>query len=194
MIGTIQEEAERLNRFIGNLLDMTRIESGSITPGTSMVDLSEIVGSALQRAGKILAGHRVEMRLPADLPMLTLDAVLFEQVLFNLLDNAAKYSPQHGAIQVSLTRDAEGVLLQVQDQGIGLPPGMTEQIFRPFGRAPNAQAANIPGLGLGLYICRQIARRHGGRLWAESDGEARGTTLCLWLPPEPLVGGEADHG
>jgi signal transduction histidine kinase len=88
------------------------------------------------------------------------------------------------------------VLLRVRDHGIGLPPGTAERIFQPFGRATNAVTANIPGLGLGLYISRQIAQQHGGRLWAESSGEGQGTTLCLWLPvahpdqPEMEPGGE----
>ena len=97
LIGTIQDEAERLNRFIANLLDMTRLESGAIAPRADLVDLADVVGSALERAGKVLAGHRVEVDLAADLPMLRLDPVLFEQVLFNLLDNAAKYAPRRHA-------------------------------------------------------------------------------------------------
>src|SRR5262249_4856940 len=121
MIGTIQDEAERLNRFIGNLLDMTRIESGAIVAGTSLVDLSEIVGSALERTARILAGHRVELRLPADLPMLKLDVVLFEQVLFNLLDNAAKYAPHGSTIRLQARTDGAHVLLEVLDEGDGIP-------------------------------------------------------------------------
>ena len=93
LLGTIIDESERLNRFIANLLDMTKLESGAIVPNTALHDLGEIVGSALQRASKILAQHRVELDLAADLPMVEVDAVLFEQVLFNLLDNAAKYAP-----------------------------------------------------------------------------------------------------
>ncbi|HEY2890299.1 MAG TPA: DUF4118 domain-containing protein, partial [Dongiaceae bacterium] len=137
MIGTIQEEAERLNRFIGNLLDMTRIESGAVVTGTSMVDLSEIVGTALQRAGKMLAGHRIEMRLPADLPMLKLDAVLFEQVLFNLLDNAAKYAPRDSVIWLrakadlgaDMRGDTRAVRLEILDEGDGIPASDVERIF-----------------------------------------------------------------
>src|SRR5262249_58579546 len=93
LLATIVDEAERLNRFISNLLDMTKLESGAIVPNAALHDIGEIVGSALRRASKILARHQVELELAADLPMLDVDAVLFEQVLFNLLDNAAKYSP-----------------------------------------------------------------------------------------------------
>ena len=81
-----------------------------------------------------------------------------------------------------LLRSDNGVTLEVQDQGIGLPAGSEESIFKPFGRAANASAQNIPGMGLGLYVCRRIAELHNGRLWAQSDGEGRGTTVSLWLP------------
>ena len=93
LLATMIDESERLNRFIANLLDMTKLESGAIVPNTARHDVGEIVGSALRRAGKILAHHKVSLELAPDLPMLELDAVLFEQVLFNLLDNAAKYAP-----------------------------------------------------------------------------------------------------
>src|SRR5215470_8982637 len=100
LLATVIDESERLNRFIANLLDMTKLESGAIVPNTALHDIGEIVGSALRRAGKILARHKVSLELAADLPMLQLDAVLFEQVLFNLLDNAAKYSPADTTISI----------------------------------------------------------------------------------------------
>ena len=93
LVATIIEESERLNRFIANLLDMTKLEAGAVVPNAALHDLGEIVGSTLERASKLLARHHVEVELSADLPMLSVDAVLFEQVLFNLLDNAAKYAP-----------------------------------------------------------------------------------------------------
>jgi signal transduction histidine kinase len=83
-----------------------------------------------------------------------------------------------------LRPDGGGVLLRVQDAGIGLPPGSAETIFTPFGRAENALARQLPGLGLGLYVCREIIAQHGGRIWAESPGEDQGTTLSLWLPAQ----------
>ncbi len=104
LLGTIIEEADRLNRFIGNLLDMTRLESGALHPHTGLTVLSDVVGAALQRATKILAAHRIEVDLPADLPMLALDMVLFEQVLFNLLDNAARYAPRGSVIRLQAAR------------------------------------------------------------------------------------------
>jgi signal transduction histidine kinase len=93
-----------------------------------------------------------------------------------------KYSPEGQSIRVSLQQDGDGAVISVRDQGIGLPAGAADRIFEPFGRAENAVKRNLPGMGLGLYICRRIAELHGGRLWAESDGEDRGTILQLWLP------------
>ena len=105
LLATVIDESERLNRFIANLLDMTKLESGAIVPNTARHDVGEIVGSALRRAGKILVHHKVSLELAADLPMLELDAVLFEQVLFNLLDNAAKYAPADTTISIRGARD-----------------------------------------------------------------------------------------
>ena len=98
LLATIRDEAERLNRFVGNLLDMTRLESGALAPRMEAADLGEMVGAALARAGRVLADHRVEMDLAPDLPLLKIDPVLFEQVLFNLLDNAAKYAPEGSTV------------------------------------------------------------------------------------------------
>src|SRR5499433_2338728 len=112
LVATIISEAERLNRFIANLLDMTKLESGAVVPNTALHDLGEIVGSALERTSRILAQHRVSLDLAADLPMLELDAVLFEQVLFNLLDNAAKYAPPATTIRVQCWRDEDSICVQ----------------------------------------------------------------------------------
>src|SRR6185295_2313119 len=111
LVATIIEESERLNRFIANLLDMTRLEAGAVVPNAALHDLGEIVGSALRRASKILASHRIELELAASLPMLELDAVLFEQALFNLLDNAAKYSPDGSTVRIRSWRDQDAVCL-----------------------------------------------------------------------------------
>src|ERR1700731_1302927 len=127
LLATVIDESERLNRFIANLLDMTKLESGAIVPNAAPHDIGEIVGSALRRAGKILARHRVELELAAGLPMLELDAVLFEQVLFNLLDNAAKYSSEGTTIRILGWRERESVSLQILDEGDGIPPGDLER-------------------------------------------------------------------
>src|SRR5262249_54894113 len=109
LLVTIVDESERLNRFIANLLDMTRLEAGAMGPKPAVRDVGEILGSALRRAGKILTQHRVDVDIAAELPMLRLDPVLFEQVLFNLLDNAAKYAPARTTIRIAAWRESEAV-------------------------------------------------------------------------------------
>jgi two-component system sensor histidine kinase VicK len=103
-------------------------------------------------------------------------------VLTNLLDNAVKYSPDHPELAVRVQLKARGVLVEIQDHGIGLPPEAADRIFEPFSRAANAEERQITGMGLGLYICRNIVQQHHGRIWARSDGEGSGTTVSVWLP------------
>src|SRR3977135_142230 len=153
LLATIIDESERLNRFIANLRDMTTLEAGAGPPHTALHDLGEIVGSALRRASKILALHRVELDLAAGLPMLELDAVLFEQALFNLLENAAKYSPDGSTIRIRSWRDQDAICLQVLDEGDGIPPGDLEHIFDKFYRAEKGDRVRA-GTGLGLAISR----------------------------------------
>ena len=192
MIGTIQEEAERLNRFIGNLLDMTRIESGAIVAGTSMVDLSELVGSALERTQRILAGHRVDVRLATDLPMLKLDEVLFEQVLFNLLDNAAKYAPRGSVIRLQARAEDQFVRLDLLDEGDGIPIADMERIFDKFYRV-HATDRRRAGTGLGLAICRGFVEALGGRIVAGNRTDRSGAvfTITLPVPAQPALQGDA---
>ena len=144
---TIVDESERLNRFIANLLDMTRLESGAIVPKTALYDLGELVGSALQRAAKILSRHRVELDLAADLPMVEIDAVLLEQVLFNVLDNAAKYAPAGTTIRIDSWRERKYVSLRIMDEGVGIPAGDLEHIFDKFYRVEKGDQVR-PGTGL----------------------------------------------
>ena len=146
---------------------MTKLESGAVVPNVALHDLGEIVGSALRRAGKILARHKVELDLAADLPMLELDAVLFEQALFNLLDNAAKYAPAGTTIAIRSWRDdaTATVCLQVLDEGDGIPAGDLEHIFDKFYRAQKTDQVRA-GTGLGLAICARLRRgdaRHDHR-------------------------------
>ena len=129
LVGTIVDESERLNRFIANLLDMTKLESGAVTPRFALVDLGELVVAALKRASTVLARHPVKSRLAEDIPMLSLDAVLFEQVLFNLLDNAAKYAAEQTTISIQTWQDNGFVCLQILDEGDGLSDEDAERIF-----------------------------------------------------------------
>src|SRR5476649_465815 len=165
LLTTIIEESERLNRFIANLLDMTKLESGAIVPNSAPHDIGEIVGSALRRAGKILAGHRIDVDIAPNLPMLELDAVLFEQVLFNLLDNAAKYAPPGSAIRLQSWREDRSILLQILDEGEGIPDGDLERIFDKFYRARKGDQVRA-GTGLGLAIARGFVEAMHGTMVA----------------------------
>ncbi|MGF7175885.1 sensor histidine kinase [Azospirillum doebereinerae] len=178
---TIQEEAERLNRFIANLLDMTRLESGAIRPRTGAVDPAEVVGSALERVRRILAGHRVEIDLAAGLPMVEIDAVLFEQVLFNLLDNAGKYAPDGSPITVRAWREDGRVRIEVLDEGDGIPPEDVDRIFDKFYRV-HAQDRQRAGTGLGLAICRGFVEAMGGTIAAGNRRDRSGAVFSLTLP------------
>lgn len=181
---TIQEEAERLNRFIANLLDMTRLESGAIQPRRDPVDLGEVVGSALERTGRILAAHTVEIDLMPDLPMVSLDPVLFEQVLFNLLDNAAKYAPAGSRVTVR-ARAADGrVRVEVMDEGEGLPPQDLERIFDTFYRV-HAGDRQRAGTGLGLAICRGFMEAMGGSITAGNRTDRSGAVFTMTLAEAP---------
>jgi len=181
LLATVIDESERLNRFIANLLDMTKLESGAIVPNTALHDVGEIVGSALRRAGKILAGHKVSLELAADLPMLRLDAVLFEQVLFNLLDNAAKYSPPDTTISIRSFRERDSVSLQVADEGDGIPPTELESVFDKFYRAQKGDHVR-PGTGLGLAISRGFVEAMHGRITAANRADRSGAVLTIRLP------------
>ncbi|MDU6137454.1 sensor histidine kinase KdpD [Bradyrhizobium sp.] len=181
LLATVIDESERLNRFIANLLDMTKLESGAIKPNTALHDLSEIVGSALRRASKILAGHRVSLDLAADLPMVEVDAVLFEQVLFNLLDNAAKYAPADTSIAIRAARDGNWVVLDVRDEGDGIPAAEIEHVFDKFYRVQKGDQVR-PGTGLGLAISRGFIEAMHGRIFAGNRTDRRGAILTIRLP------------
>lgn len=181
LLTTIIDESERLNRFIANLLDMTKLEAGAIVPNAALHDLGEVVGSALRRASKILLHHRVDVQLQADLPMLELDAVLFEQALFNLLDNAAKYAPAGSLIGIQSWRDSTAVSLQILDEGEGIPVDELESIFDKFYRAQKGDHVR-PGTGLGLAISRGFVEAMHGTISAANRSDRTGAILTIRLP------------
>jgi two-component system, OmpR family, sensor histidine kinase KdpD len=181
LVATIVDEAERLNRFISNLLDMTKLESGAIMPNAARHDIGEIIGSALRRASKILAHHHVDLELAADLPMLDLDPVLFEQVLFNLLDNAAKYSPNGTTILIQSWRDRDSVCLQVLDEGDGIPPTELEHIFDKFYRVQKGDQVRA-GTGLGLAISRGFVEAMHATITAANRIDRTGAAFAIRLP------------
>lgn len=181
LIGTIVEESERLNRFIANLLDMTKLESGAVVPNSAAHDLGELVGATLRRATSILAQHTVKLDLGHDLPLIEVDPVLFEQALFNLLDNAAKYAPAGSAIQLRAAQSGGQVELQVRDEGEGIPPAELETVFDKFYRVRKGDHIR-PGTGLGLAIARGFIEAMGGRLSAGNRSDRSGAAMTIRLP------------
>ena len=181
LLATIVDESERLNRFIANLLDMTKLEAGAVVPNAALHDVGEIVGSVLRRANKILAHHHVDVDLTADLPMIEIDAVLFEQALFNLLDNAAKYAPAESTIRIKSRRESDSVCLQVLDEGGGIPPADLEHIFDKFYRAQKADQVRA-GTGLGLAISRGFVEAMHGTITAANRTDRTGAIFTIRLP------------
>jgi two-component system sensor histidine kinase KdpD len=181
LVTTIIDEAERLNRFISNLLDMTKLESGAILPNATPHFVGEVVGTALRRAGKILSNHRVNVAIAPDLPMVKIDPVLFEQVLFNLLDNAAKYAQPGTTIQVQGWRDNDKVKLQILDEGPGIPVDDLERIFDKFFRVQKTDHVRA-GTGLGLAIARGFIEALNGTLIAQNRSDRTGAVFTIVLP------------
>ncbi len=178
---SIYEQSGEMSKLVTNVLEMTRLEAGTIALNRDWHALSEIAGSVLHRLREKLAAHPVRIELPADLPLVRVDATLIEQVFANLFENAAKYTPPGTTIQLRAARHDGGLLISVEDSGPGLPPGNPEQMFAKFHRG-NSEGA-IGGAGLGLAICRAIVTLHGGRIWAERRPEG-GTAFRLTLPLE----------
>jgi len=181
--------SDRLGGLLEDLLDVSRLRTGRLELRRQRLDCGPLVEEIVDRYRMQLEErpeYKVEFEAPKAPHVVEVDPSRLEQVLDNLLSNAVKYSPGGGEICVALASDRSGVRLTVTDHGIGLPQGHADMIFEPFGRAPNASHQQIPGLGLGLSICRQLIEAHGGRIWASSPGEQMGTTLGVWLPtPRP---------
>lgn len=184
LLTTVTDESERLNRFIANLLDMTRIESGAMEPNAAFHYIGDIAGSALRRASKILAHHEVDVRVPAELPMVRVDPVLFEQVLFNLLDNAAKYAPEGSIVRVQAESNGQRVVVRVSDEGPGIPRGDLERVFDTFYRVRKGDHVRA-GTGLGLSICRGFVEAMGGTIAAENRADRSGAVFIVSLPLLP---------
>lgn len=181
LAATIQDEAERLGRFVANLLDMARLEAGGIMLDLQPVDVGEVVGTALQRTAPVLAEHRVAVNLAPDLPMVSLDVVLFEQVLVNLLDNAAKYAPAGSAVTVEGRRGEGGIVLRVLDEGPGLALGDERRVFEKFYRGGKGDRQRA-GTGLGLAICRGFVEALGGTIRAANRADRPGTVFTITFP------------
>jgi two-component system sensor histidine kinase KdpD len=184
MASMISEAAKNMTRLVNNLLEMARIQSGELKLNLQWQPFEEVVGSALRASRPSLARHRVEVEIENDLPLVRFDAALIERVLYNLLDNAAKYAQAGTTVRIGAVSAGDKLLVTVADDGPGLPPGQEEQIFEKFTRGDRESATS--GVGLGLSICRAIVEAHHSRIWAENGpGGARFLfTLSLSTPPD----------
>jgi two-component system sensor histidine kinase KdpD len=181
LVRSIFDQSQQMAALATNVLEMTRLEAGTIALERDWHEPADLAGSVLRRLTDRLAGHRVEVALPADLPLVRVDATLIEQVFGNLLENAAKYTPPGTVIRLIAERHAGKLLFSVEDRGPGLPPGDPERLFAKFQRG-TAEGA-VGGVGLGLAICRAIVTLHGGRIWAERPA-AGGAAFRFTLPLE----------
>ncbi len=178
LVEMISEEAVRLERLVSNLLDMTRVESGGLVVHREWVPLEELVGAAQTRLERALAGRAVTTTLPADLPLVSVDPVLFEQVFVNLLENATKYTPTGSPLDIGARVEGHEVVIEVADRGPGIPPEALESVFDKFYRGPHV---GVGGVGLGLPICRGIVQAHGGTMRAHPRPGA-GAVFRITLP------------
>ncbi|MDP1714049.1 MAG: DUF4118 domain-containing protein [Anaerolineales bacterium] len=186
LIAAIDDEADHLNMLVGNLLDMSRIESGVLKPKREWNILSEIVGSVLARMKHLAEEHRIEVDMPESLPLIPVDYVQMEQVFTNLVSNSVKYAPEKSMISMRAFVEGDSIHAVVSNQGPQVPQEHLERIFDKFFRITAAD--RVTGTGLGLSICKGIIEAHGGRLWAENipDGLAFNFTLpLLWEGVSP---------
>jgi two-component system sensor histidine kinase KdpD len=190
LVVTAHEEALRLSRLVRNLLDMTRVDAGALSVRKELQPMEEVIGAALTRLEDRLRDRRVDTDVPPDLQA-PFDSILIEQVLINLLENAAKYTPPGTAIDVAAALQDGEVQVEVADRGPGVPKQDAERVFDKFYRAREREGG---GVGLGLTICRGVVRAHGGRIWVE-DRPGGGASFRFTLPldavGEALASGEA---
>jgi two-component system sensor histidine kinase KdpD len=179
LIDTALEEAMRLNRLVANLLNMTRLEAGALHLKCEPCDLQDLVGSTVSRLTDRLTGRPLHTRIAENLPLVNLDFVMMCQVLFNLLDNAIKYSPTGTPLEIEVTTHPQGALITIADEGLGIPPEDLERVFTKFYRVQRPDG--VSGTGLGLSICRGIVEAHGGRIWAENRPTG-GAIIKMILP------------
>jgi two-component system sensor histidine kinase KdpD len=179
LLQTIKEGAQRLNRFVANLLDMARLESGVLKLNREWCEVQDVLGVALRETRDILQDHPLLLDIPSDLPFVKADFALIEHVVINLLENAAKYSPAESKISVSARQNGEAVLVTVADRGPAISIADRARVFDKFYRLQSSR--HVSGTGLGLSICRGIIEVHGGKIWADSSPDY-GNRITFSLP------------
>jgi len=186
LLDTVEGEAQRLNRFVANLLDMARVEAGALRLNIEPTDLTDAVAAAVQDTRRVLEGHEIQLDVRPDLPLVRVDAQLFHHVLINLLDNAGRYADPGSPIAIVATRTIGEVVLSILDQGPGLPAGRENAVFETFTRFEGSDRSK-GGTGLGLAIVKGFAGAMGLSVEAANRGEPRGARLSLHFPENTLV-------
>ncbi|MCI0387230.1 MAG: DUF4118 domain-containing protein, partial [Acidobacteria bacterium] len=194
----INEEADRLNHFVEGMVELARIEAGAINLRRRWISVEEIVAMARARAESLTRDHRLEIELESELPVARVDASLIAEVLYSLIDNAAKYSSAGSRIKISARRaENEMIMIVVEDEGRGIPAELRERVFDKFFRATSEGAASLGrprGLGMGLAIARGIVEAHGGRIWVENGTGDVGARVAFTAPigDEEIDEGQSD--
>ena len=179
LVDTAREEAGRLNRLLGNLLDMSRLDAGAVPVRMDLCDVQDLIGAALEQLGGAIRNRSIEVRAPADLPFVRMDFVLVVQVLVNLLDNAVKYSRPDSPIRIEARSCEDGLEISVSDDGDGISEHDLPHVFEKFNRG--ARSGETGGIGLGLSICKGLVEAHNGRIWAERR-IPHGTAVTFTIP------------
>jgi two-component system sensor histidine kinase KdpD len=179
LLETIRQEAERLNRLVGNLLDLSRMRAGALTPSKTSASVDEVIEGVVARLEPVLRNYHVQLILRENLPEIPLDVVQFDQALTNILENAVRFSPPETQIIVSAARWHGGVQVRIADQGPGIPEEQRDRVFEPFVRGQGSS-----GTGLGLAIARAIVEAHGGKIRIGTN-PGGGTAIIIELPGEP---------
>jgi two-component system sensor histidine kinase KdpD len=181
LFSTIEDESERLNRFVQNLLDMTQLVSGGLAPKRQATDVQDLIGSALTKLRKQLGERPLRLSIPDDLPPIDGDVSILERVLVNVIDNACKYASIDQPVSINAKREANYVRLTITDRGPGIPEEEYERVFDMFYRV-KVGSTPASGAGLGLAICRGFIEAHGGRIFAQPGPDGVGTQIVIRLP------------
>jgi PAS domain S-box-containing protein len=184
-IQTIQQEADRLQELIDHLLDLSRLEAGMLPISLAPHSLHEIIEDALPQFHSLTGGQKINMRVPANLPLIYADSRRIAQVLVNLVRNASTYAPPGTEIGISASVRGDFVQINISDLGPGIPPAEHKRVFKAFQRGINAENSSAKGAGLGLAICKGLVEAHGGRIWIKKK-TTLGTTISFTIPLVPL--------
>lgn len=185
MMEVIDQESDRLNRFIGDLIELARIEAGELQLRPRWGTVDEIISTALTRAEPLTAQHKIEVEIERDLPLVRVDNRAVSEVVYSLVDNAAKYSSPNSTIRIRSSRNDDVVQVIIEDMGQGIPPNLRKRVFDKFFRAMrdgDVTTHEPAGSGMGLAIAKGIVEAHGGRIWIESGRDGKGTRVCFTLP------------